>query len=318
MKKVALIGAAGYIAPRHMKAIKDTGNDLVAAFDPNDSVGIIDSYFPDAKFFTEFERFDRYVDKLRRAKDINQIDSVAICSPNYLHDSHIRFALRSGADAICEKPLVVNVWNLDALSEIERDTGRKVYTILQLRLHPAVIAMRDRLKARAAQTKCDVELTYITARGRWYLQSWKGDPKKSGGVACNIGVHFYDMLHFLFGQLQESVVHWVSETKAAGYLEYEGARVRWFLSVDLEDVPPASRERGQRTHRSMTVDGEALEFSEGFTELHTRSYEEILAGRGFGIEDSRPAIETVARIRSSAPVGRTGNYHPFLLNVSQP
>lgn len=312
LKKVALIGAAGYIAPRHMKAIKDTGNELVAAFDPNDSVGIIDSYFPEAQFFTEFERFDRYVDKLRRAKDAKQIDCVAICSPNYLHDSHIRFALRSGADAICEKPLVVNVWNLDALKEIESDTGKKVNTILQLRLHPAVIAMREQIQREKRDTKREVDLTYITARGRWYLQSWKGDPKKSGGVACNIGVHFYDMLHFLFGELQGSVVHHASETRAAGYLEYENARVRWFLSVDVDDVPAAARAKGQRTFRSMTVDGAELEFSDGFTELHTRSYQEILAGRGFGLEDSRAAIETVARIRSSQPVGAKGNYHPFL------
>ena len=318
MKKVALIGAAGYIAPRHMKAIKDTGNELVAAFDPNDSVGVIDSYFPEAQFFTEFERFDRYVDKLRRAKDARQIDCVAICSPNYLHDSHIRFALRSGADAICEKPLVVNVWNLDALKEIESDTGKKVNTILQLRLHPAVIAMREKIQREKKDAKCDVTLTYITARGRWYLQSWKGDPKKSGGVACNIGVHFYDMLHFLFGTLQESVVHHASETRAAGYLEYENARVRWFLSVDVDDVPQAARAKGQRTFRSMTVDGAELEFSDGFTELHTRSYEEILAGRGFGLEDSRAAIETVARIRTSEPIGPKGNFHPFLEKLTNP
>jgi UDP-N-acetyl-2-amino-2-deoxyglucuronate dehydrogenase len=316
MKNVALIGAAGYIAPRHMKAVKDTGHRLVAAFDPNDSVGIIDSYFPDAGFFTEFERFDRYIDKLRRRKDEKQVDCIAICSPNYLHDSHIRFALRSGADAICEKPLVVNVWNLDALREIETDTGKKVNTILQLRLHPAVIAMREKVNREKTSRKCDVDLTYITARGRWYLQSWKGDENKSGGVACNIGVHFYDMLHFLFGSLQESVVHFISNTRAAGFLEYENARVRWFLSVDVDDVPEAARAKGQRTFRSMTVDGEELEFSDGFTELHTRSYEEIWAGRGFGLEDSRAAIETVARIRGTQPVGAKGNYHPFLARLN--
>jgi UDP-N-acetyl-2-amino-2-deoxyglucuronate dehydrogenase len=300
-----------------MKAIKDTGNDLVAALDPNDSVGIIDSYFPDAQFFTEFERFDRYIDKLRRSKDAKQVDCIAICSPNYLHDSHIRFALRSGADAICEKPLVVNLWNLDALEEIERDSGKKVNTILQLRLHPSVMAFREKLQAQKRTEKCNVDLTYITARGRWYLQSWKGDTKKSGGVAANIGVHFYDMLHFLFGKLQESVVHYASETKAAGYLEYENARVRWFLSVELDDVPAAARERGQRTYRSMTVDGTELEFSDGFTELHTRSYEEIWAGRGFGLADSRAAIETVAKIRNSQPIGLTGDFHPFLKNVNK-
>jgi UDP-N-acetyl-2-amino-2-deoxyglucuronate dehydrogenase len=289
----------------------------VAALDPNDSVGIIDSYFPNAQFFTEFERFDRYIDKLRRGKDAKQVDCVAICSPNYLHDSHIRFALRSGADAICEKPLVVNLWNLDALEEIERDSGKKVNTILQLRLHPAVIAFREKLAREKRTAKCEVDLTYITARGRWYLQSWKGDTKKSGGVAANIGVHFYDMLHFLFGKLQESVVHHYSETRAAGYLEYEHARVRWFLSVEIDDVPVAARERGQRTYRSMTVDGSELEFSDGFTELHTRSYEEIWAGRGFGLAESRAAIETVAKIRGTQPVGLQGNFHPFLQSVNK-
>ncbi len=316
MKHVALIGAAGYIAPRHMRAIKETGNELVAAFDPSDSVGVMDSYFPEAQFFTEFERFDRHLDKLRRTKDSRQVDCIAICSPNYLHDSHIRFALRSGADVICEKPLVVNVWNLDALQDIERDTGHKVHAILQLRLHPAVIALREQLRTQTQGSKRDVELTYITARGRWYLQSWKGDPKKSGGIACNIGVHFYDMLHFLFGPLQETIVHVASETRAAGYLEYEKARVRWFLSVDADDVPSTARAKGQRTHRSMTVDGASLEFSDGFTELHTRSYEEILAGRGFGLADSRAAIETVAAIRLCQPVGMKGNYHPFLKELS--
>ena len=312
MKNVALIGAAGYIAPRHMKAIKDTGQELVAALDPNDSVGIIDSYFPDAQFFTEFERFDRFIDKLRRGRDPKRLDAVAICSPNYLHDSHIRFALRSGADAICEKPLVVNLWNLDALEEIERDTGRKVNTILQLRLHPAVMAAQQKILTEKKDKKHEVDLTYITSRGRWYLQSWKGDVKKSGGVAANIGVHFYDMLHFLFGKLQDCTVHLATETKAAGYLEYERARVRWFLSVDLEDVPVEAREKGKRTFRSMTVDGDELEFSDGFTELHTRSYEEIWAGRGFGLGDARTAIETVARIRSAEAVGLKGDVHPFL------
>jgi UDP-N-acetyl-2-amino-2-deoxyglucuronate dehydrogenase len=318
MKTVALIGAAGYIAPRHMKAIRDTGNELVAAFDPHDSVGILDSYFPEAQFFTEFERFDRHVDKLRRAKDRSQIDWMAICSPNYLHDSHIRFALRSGADAICEKPLVINLWNLDALKDIERDTGRKVNTILQLRLHPAVIALRDSLARGARECKADVDLTYVTARGRWYQRSWKGDPNKSGGVACNIGIHFYDMLHFVFGAVKESVVHHASETRSAGFLEYERARVRWFLSVDVEDLPAEARTAGQRTFRSMTVDGENVEFSDGFTELHTRSYEEILAGRGFGLEDSRVAIETVARIRAAQPIGNDDRAHPFLRRALQP
>lgn len=312
MKKFALIGAAGYIAPRHMQAIKATGNNLVAAYDPNDSVGVIDSYFPDAHFFTEFERFDRHVDKLRRANHGNRIDVVSICSPNYLHDAHMRFALRSDADAICEKPLVLNPWNIDGLQEIERDTGRKVNTVLQLRVHPAIIALREKVQAGPKGRKYEVDLTYITARGRWYLQSWKGDLNKSGGIATNIGVHFFDMLHYIFGALQQNVVHLSTDTKAAGYLEYENARVRWFLSVDMDDVPQAAREAGQRTYRSITADGEEIEFSGGFTDLHTRSYEEILAGRGFGLEENRTAISTVAAIRGATPAALTGDYHPFL------
>ena len=309
MKSFALIGAAGYIAPRHMKAIRETGNDLIAAFDPNDSVGVIDSYFPEADFFTEFERFDRHIDKRRRQK--RGLDYVSICSPNYLHDSHMRFALRSGADAICEKPLVLNPWNIDALAEIERDTGRKINTILQLRLHPAIIALREKVNMEGMDRKVDVDLTYITSRGHWYLQSWKGDNRKSGGIATNIGVHFYDMLHFVFGQLQENVVHLHEETKASGYLEYEKARVRWFLSVDINDVPEAERAKGKRTYRAVLADGESVEFSDGFTDLHTRSYEEILAGRGFGLDENRVAIETVAHIRNASPIA-TGEMHPFL------
>ena len=311
-KKFALIGAAGYIAPRHMKAIKDTGNDLVAALDKNDSVGIIDSYFPSADFFTEFERFDRHVDKLRRANLGQALDYVSICSPNYLHDSHVRFALRSGADAICEKPLVLNPWNIDGLKEIEKDTGKKVNTILQLRLHPSIIALSAKVQNERKANKHEVDLTYITSRGNWYLQSWKGDLNKSGGIATNIGVHFYDMLHFIFGDLQENVVHHSSDTMASGYLEYEKARVRWFLSVDYKFVPESAKAQGQRTYRSITVDGEELEFSGGFADLHTRSYEEILAGRGYGLEDNRVAIETVANIRNADPIGLKGNYHPFL------
>lgn len=316
-KNFALVGAAGYIAPRHMKAIKDTGNELVAALDPSDSVGIIDSYFPNADFFTEFERFDRHVDKLRRGNHSRQVDYISICSPNYLHDSHMRFALRSGADAICEKPLVLNPWNIDGLKDIEKDCGKKVNTILQLRVHPSIISLREKVQKEKRDTKHEVDLTYITSRGHWYLQSWKGDSKKSGGIATNIGVHFFDMLHFIFGELQENIIHHSSETKAAGYLEYESARVRWFLSVDFEDVPATQREGGQRTFRSITVDGEELEFSGGFADLHTRSYEEILAGRGFGLEENRVAIETVAAIRNAVPLGRTGDYHPFLNNVEK-
>jgi len=309
MADFALIGAAGYIAPRHMGAIRDTGNTLVAALDPSDSVGIIDSYFPDADFFTEFERFDRHIDKLRRKGA--GVNYVSICSPNYLHDSHMRFALRSDADAICEKPLVLNPWNIDGLQEIEADTGRKVNTILQLRVHPAIIALRDKVRHEARDTKHEVDLTYITSRGHWYLQSWKGNEKKSGGIATNIGVHFFDMLHFIFGALQENRVHLNEPTRAAGYLEYEHARVRWFLSLELGDVPEGPRGAGQRTYRSITVDGEEIEFSGGFADLHTRSYEEILAGRGFGLEENRIAIETVARIRRM-PVETGGEMHPFV------
>jgi UDP-N-acetyl-2-amino-2-deoxyglucuronate dehydrogenase len=312
MKNFALVGAAGYIAPRHMKAIKDTRNILVAAYDPNDSVGIIDSHFPNAEFFTEFERFDRHVDKLRRSSTNSRIDYVSICSPNYLHDSHMRFALRSGADAICEKPLVLNPWNIDGLLEIERDTGHKVNTILQLRVHPSIVALRQKVNSLKSNTKHEVDLTYITSRGHWYLQSWKGDVKKSGGIATNIGVHFFDMLHFIFGELQQNIVHHTGDTKAGGYLEYKHARVRWFLSVDYEDVPEAQKQTGQRTYRSITVDGEEMEFSGGFTDLHTISYNEILAGRGFGLEENRVAISTVATIRNAAPVGLSGDYHPFL------
>lgn len=311
-KKFALIGAAGYIAPRHMKAIKETGNELVAAMDPNDSVGIIDSYFPDADFFTEFERFDRHIDKMRRSNHGRAIDYVGICSPNYLHDAHMRFALRSGADAICEKPLVLNPWNIDGLSEIEHDTGKRIWTILQLRLHPSIIALKDQVMVENRQIKHEVDLTYITSRGHWYLKSWKGRDDKSGGVATNIGVHFFDMLHFIFGELQENVVHLHSPTRSAGYLEYANARVRWFLSVDYADVPAAQKEIGQRTYRSITVDGEEIEFSGGFTDLHTRSYEEILAGNGFPLESNRTAIEAVSHIRNASLTPAIGDRHPFV------
>lgn len=315
MKNFALIGAAGYIAPRHMKAIRDTGNKLVAAMDTNDSVGVIDSYFPEANFFTEFERFDRHVDKVRRAKNGNQIDYMAICSPNYLHDSHMRYALRAGSDAICEKPLVLNPWNIDGLLEIEKDTGHKVNTILQLRLHPAIIALKEKVAASDRSKKYEVDLTYITSRGHWYLQSWKGDEKKSGGIATNIGVHFYDMLHFVFGKLQENKVHYSAPTKAAGYLEYEHARVRWFLSVDVNDIPTDVREAGQRTFRAITANGESIEFSDGFTDLHTTSYREILAGRGFGLEENRVAIETVSDIRTAKLSPLMDDYHPFVAQL---
>jgi UDP-N-acetyl-2-amino-2-deoxyglucuronate dehydrogenase len=309
MKNFALIGAAGYIAPRHMEAIKATGNRLVAALDPSDSVGIIDSYFPDSAFFTEFERFDRHVDKLRRSDADRRVDYVSICSPNYLHDSHIRFALRSDADAICEKPLVLNPWNIEGLIEAERAAGRKVSTILQLRVHPAIVALREKVRAEAGR-KHEVDLSYITSRGRWYLYSWKGDDKKSGGIATNIGIHFFDMLHFIFGELQENRVHLAEAMRAGGYLEYERARVRWFLSVDEADLPASARTADQRTFRSITVDGEEIEFSGGFADLHNRSYELILDGKGFSLEESRCAIETVAAIRTATPVA-AGERHPL-------
>jgi UDP-N-acetyl-2-amino-2-deoxyglucuronate dehydrogenase len=310
MSKFAIVGAAGFIAPRHMQAIRATGNELVAAMDPADSVGVIDSYFPESAFFTEFERFDRHIDKLRRLGDGQKVDYVSICSPNYLHDSHIRFALRSDADAICEKPLVVNPWNIDGLMEAESESGRKVTTILQLRVHPDIINLQQRIQAEpAAASKHEVDLTYITGRGRWYLYSWKGEEKKSGGIVANIGVHFFDMLGFIFGKLQENRVHLSEPTRAGGYLEYEHARVRWFLSLEVDDLPESARAAGQRTFRSITVDGDEIEFSGGFTDLHTRSYELILEGKGFGLGDARPSIDTVAAIRAARPAADSGEVH---------
>jgi len=314
MRNFALIGAAGFIAPRHMAAIRATGNQLIAALDPSDSVGVIDSYFPESAFFTEFERFDRHVDKLRRSGSDAKIDYVSICSPNYLHDSHIRFALRSDTDAICEKPLVLNPWNLDGLAQMEADSGRRVNTILQLRVHPAILALKERVAAEPiGAPKHEVDLTYITSRGRWYLYSWKGDDKQAGGIATNIGVHFFDMLHFVFGKLQESRVHLNEPTRAAGFLEYEKARVRWFLSIAAEDLPQSQQAAGQRTFRSITIDGQEVEFSGGFADLHTRSYELILEGAGFGIDASRCAIHTVADIRTALPLGPISDCHPLAL-----
>lgn len=308
MTSFALIGAAGYIAPRHMKAIKAVDGDLKVAFDPNDSVGIIDSHFPQAHFFTEFERFDRHVDKLRRRGE--HIDYISICSPNYLHDAHIRFGLRAGSDVICEKPLVLNPWNIDGLIEIERDSGRKVNTILQLRLHPAIQALKERIAA--SNERHAVDLTYITSRGRWYHASWKGDEAKSGGVATNIGVHFFDMLADVFGPLQSQTANLREAERAGGLLSYEKADVRWFLSVDANDLPAGVK--GQKTtYRSITMDGEEVEFSEGFTDLHTRSYEEILAGKGYGLEDVRFSIEVVSQFRT-APLVTAGETHPFVAN----
>lgn len=307
-KRFAMIGVAGYVAPRHLRAVRDNGGDLLAAFDPADSVGILDSYFPNASYFSEFERFDRHIDKLRRKGEA--IDYVGICSPNYLHDAHIRFALRSGAHAICEKPLVLNPWNVDALADIEQDSDRRIYTILQLRLHPAVIALRDRVAAQPDKV-WDVDLTYITSRGSWYYASWKGDEKKSGGIATNIGVHFFDMLSFVFGPLEENVVHMRSASSAGGFLSYKRARVRWYLSIDRNDLPPGLK-AGQTTYRSIQVGDEEIEFSEGFTDLHTLSYERILAGQGFGVSEVRPSIETVSQIRSMPIVPAGPDAHAML------
>lgn len=310
MKRFGLIGAGGYIAPRHMNAITETGGVLSAAMDINDSVGIMDSHFPDAQFFTKFEQFEGFVEDERRAG--RGLDYVAIATPNFLHNAHMRFALRNGADAICEKPLVLDVEEIDTLQAIEKETGREVNTILQLRLHDAIIALRDRVAASAKDTKHEVDLSYVTSRGNWYLKSWKGFAEQSGGIATNIGVHFYDMLHFVFGEVQQNVVHYTSPTKAAGYLEYENARVRWFLSIDVDDVPQERRDAGQRTYRSITCDGEEIEFSGGFTDLHTRSYQEILKGNGFGLEENRVAITTVVGIRNGAINLKGGEQHPFL------
>jgi len=309
-KKFALIGAAGYVAPRHMQAIKATENTLVAALDKFDSVGILDSYFPNTHFFTEFERFDRHIDKLRRKG--TKIDYVSICTPNYLHDAHIRFGLRNQADVICEKPLVLNPWNVDALQEIQKETGKNIYTILQLRHHPAILALKKEIDQAPRNKTFDIDLAYITSRGNWYQQSWKGDISKSGGIATNIGIHFYDMLLWIFGGLKKQVVHVHEADRAAGFLELEKARVRWFLSINEQNLPKHIQEKGQRTYRSITVDGQAIEFSSGFTDLHTLSYQQILAGKGFGIEDVRSSIQLVHDIRNTTPVGLKGSYHPLI------
>lgn len=298
-KNFGLIGAAGYIAPRHLKAIKDTGNKLLVALDKNDSVGVIDSYFPEASFFVEFERFDRHVEKLKREKGI-KLDYVSICTPNYLHDAHIRMALRSGANAICEKPLVLNPWNIDALKAIEKETGKKINTILQLRHHQAILDLKKKVDTAPKGKVFDVDLTYLTSRGKWYYASWKGDVSKSGGIASNIGVHFFDMLSWVFGELKENIVFEHSHDRACGYFLFEKARVKWFLSITYDLIPEELKLKGQRTYRSITVDGEEVEFSTGFTELHTESYKEILKGGGFGLEDARNSIDIVHDIRNAS------------------
>lgn len=314
MKKFALVGASGYIAPRHMKAIKETENKLSVCYDINDSVGIIDSISPSSEFFTEFERFYDYAHQLKRNED-TKLDYVSICTPNYLHHSHITAGLRLGCDVICEKPLVPTLKELDDLLLVEKETGNKVYNILQLRHHQAILDLKKKVEESNSKEKHEVELTYITSRGKWYMESWKGDPRKSFGVATNIGVHFFDMLHFVFGKLERNELHFKNEDKASGYLEYEKAKVRWFLSIDADDLPESVVGK-QPTYRSITCDGDELEFSGGFTDLHTVSYQEILAGRGYGLEDARHCVETVDKMRSSTITqGAEEETHPFINKI---
>lgn len=305
----ALIGAAGFVAPRHMKAIYDTQSTLVAAYDPKDSVGVIDNYFPEAAFFVEFERFDRHLDKLRRSG--KGVDYVSVCSPNYLHDSHIRFGLRNGADVICEKPVVLNPWNIDALAQIEKESSKRIYSILQLRLHPSIIALKSKVEAAPKNKVFDIDLAYITSRGNWYYTSWKGDVAKSGGIATNIGVHFFDMLGWIFGEVKANTVHLHAHDRAAGFLEFERARVRWFLSINAKTLPESALNNRKGTYRSLKIDDTEFEFSEGFTDLHTKSYEEIFNGKGFRISETRQSINIVHQIRHLSPQGLTGDYHPF-------
>ena len=309
MKDFAMIGAAGFIAPRHLKAIKETGNRLVAALDKFDSVGIMDSYFPNASFFVEYERFDRHIEKLHRKNQA--VEFLSICSPNYLHDSHIRFGLRHGSTVICEKPLVLNPWNVEALDQLQKETGKNVYNILQLRLHPDIIALRERVAKSDPAKVYDIDLAYITSRGNWYYTSWKGDLIKSGGIATNIGIHFFDMLIWIFGKVQQNVIHLHTHDRAAGFLQLQKARVRWFLSINEDTLPKPIKEKGQRTYRSLTMEGQEIEFSEGFTDLHTRSYEAILAGNGFNLIEAMPSIELVHTIRTQPPIGLKGDFHPL-------
>ena len=310
MKNFALIGASGYIAPRHLKAIKDTNNNLLVALDKFDSVGIMDSYFPNADFFVETERFDRHIEKLKYDKNI-ELDYFSICTPNYLHDSHIRMALRRGADAICEKPLVLNPWNMDALENIENETGKKIWNILQLRLHESIIKLKNKVDNSPKDKIFDVDLTYLTSRGNWYYTSWKGNTSKSGGIATNIGVHFYDMLSWIFGDVKQNIVHVHEHDRASGYLEFKKARVRWFLSINYDLIPHDIKAKGQRTYRSIEIEGENLEFSSGFSDLHTKTYKNIIEGNGFGLQDCRQAIDIVHNIRNQKPIGLKGDYHPL-------
>ena len=317
IKKFAIIGAAGYIAPRHMKAIKDTGNKLIAAFDLNDSVGIIDSYFPDAHFFTEFERFDRFVDKWQRNQE-RKIDYFAVATPNYLHDSHMRFALKSGADVICEKPLVLNADKIDKLKVIENETSKKIYNILQLRLHPSIIKLKEKIKQELelnSKKVYDIDLTYLSSRGKWYFESWKGDESKSGGIATNIGVHFYDMLTWIFGEVTSNHLNMKKTDVNAGILELKNARVRWFMSINYNYLPKKIKDKGLTSYRSLILDGKEIDFSYGFNNLHTRSYEEILIGNGFRLEEARSSIDIVTDIRHLSPLGLVNDYHPFCKKV---
>ena len=312
MKRFALIGAAGYIAERHMKAIKETGNMLVCASDKFDVMGRIDSYFPEAEFFLEHENLDKYMDDLKMQG--TPIDYVSICTPNYMHPSHIRFALRNGADAICEKPMVIFPEDMHIIQDIEKETGKRVFTVLQLRHHPAILAMKQKI-AQSEKKVFDVDLSYITTRGKWYLKSWKGDVSKSGGVATNIGIHLFDMLTWIFGPVQKNVVHIYQENKAAGFLQLEKARVRWFLSLDQNDLPQAVQQNNQRTFRSITIENHEIEFSGGFTDLHTTTYQHILNGKGYGINDAKESIVLTDEIRNTNPVGLKGDFHPYLKNI---
>ena len=314
-KNFAITGVAGYIAPRHLRAIKETGNRLVAAVDPHDSVGILDSYFDGVQFFREFERFDRHVEKLRRLGEDQRVHYVTICSPNYLHDAHARFALRVGADAICEKPVVLNPWNIEPLQELEQESCKRIYTILQLRVHPTLKDLKAKFGKGTQKTKKDIELTYITTRGPWYQASWKGQLERSGGLATNIGIHFFDLLIWLFGPVEHSEVHIANPIKTGGYLELAGARVKWFLSIDKEDLPQECKKNNKSTHRSILLDGKKIEFSEGFTDLHTTVYKEILAGKGFGLEDALPSIVLAYDIRNAKPIGINKNSHPYLKKI---
>jgi UDP-N-acetyl-2-amino-2-deoxyglucuronate dehydrogenase len=311
----AIIGAAGFVAPRHLQAIRDTGNVIVAATDPNDSVGVLDRFSLDVRYFREIERFERHLDKLRRGPEEQRIQYISICTPNYLHDAHVRMALRNQAHAICEKPLVINPWNLDAIAWLERETGFRVYTILQLRLHPALLALKRQLEAQPPASRHDVVVTYVTSRGPWYQTSWKGSDDRSGGITMNIGIHLFDLVVWLFGPARHFEVHLRDTTRAAGFLELQHATVRWFLSVDAADLPPAAAARHSTTHRSITVDGQELELTGGFDNLHTQVYERTLAGRGFGIEDARPSIELVARIRSSPVIAPENPAHAWVRPV---